>query len=273
MLGGAKRDDKHRRGQSANLAGPMSEASETRRKRSLRVSLMNVYETLDISVRTIIDASLGRVTKEISDARLGRWARNILQHAELDLEVIGREHLVAASKRSMVVMSNHQSLYDIPVVFSVIGTNLRMVTKKELFDVPIFGQALDKGGFIRIDRGDRRQAIASLSHAKRLVADGTHVWIAPEGTRSVTGALLPFKKGGFNVALEAGFPILPVSLVGTGNVLQAHGVRSLVGQRVRVTIHEPIEMGPYVAAGKAGRTRLMKDVRAAIERGLEGAPE
>jgi 1-acyl-sn-glycerol-3-phosphate acyltransferase len=273
MLGGATRDDKHGRGQSSNLAKPMREASETRRKRSLRVSLQNIYETLAISVPTIIDSALGRVTKEISDARLDVWARAVVAHAGVRIDVVGREHLAAASKRSMVVMSNHQSLYDIPVVFCVIGTNMRMVTKKELFDVPIFGQALEKGGFIRIDRGNRRQAIASLSHAKRLVADGTHVWIAPEGTRSESGALLPFKKGGFNVALQEGFPILPVSIVGTRDVLEARGVRSVFGQRVRVTIHEPIDTAPYIAEGRTGRDRLVADVRAAVQRGLEGAHE
>jgi 1-acyl-sn-glycerol-3-phosphate acyltransferase len=270
MLGGAKRDDKHGRGQSSNLAKPMREASETRRKRSLRVSLQNIYETLAICVPTIVDSALGRVTKEISDARLDSWARAVVAHAQVEIDVVGREHLAAIEKRSMVVMSNHQSLYDIPVVFRVFGTNMRMVTKKELFDVPIFGHALERGGFIRIDRADRRQAIASLSHAKRVVADGTHVWIAPEGTRSRTGELLPFKKGGFNLALEEGFPIVPVSLVGTRNVLEARGVRSIVGERVRVTIHAPIETAPYAADGKAGRDRLLVDVRAAIQRGLEG---
>jgi 1-acyl-sn-glycerol-3-phosphate acyltransferase len=270
MLGGATRDDKHGRGQSSNLAKPMREASETRPKRSLRVSFLNIYETLAISVPTIIDSALGRVTKEISDARLDSWARAVVAHAKVEIDVVGREHLEEAAKRSMVVMSNHQSLYDIPVVFRVFGTNMRMVTKKELFDVPIFGQALEKGGFIRIDRADRRQAIASLSHAKRVGADGTHVWIAPEGTRSQTGELLPFKKGGFNLALEEGFPIMPVSLVGTRDVLEARGVRSIVGQRVRVTLHAPIDTAPYVAEGKAGRNRLIERVRAAVQSGLEG---
>jgi 1-acyl-sn-glycerol-3-phosphate acyltransferase len=273
MLGGATRDDKHGRERSSNLAEPMSEASETRRKKSLGVSLKNIYETLVISVPTIIDSALGRVTKEISDARLDTWARAVIEHAGVQIDVVGQEHLAAAATRSMVVMSNHQSLYDIPVVFRVFGTNLRMVTKKELFDIPIFGQALERGGFIRIDRGNRREALASLSHAKRVVADGTHVWIAPEGTRSRTGELLPFKKGGFNLALESGFPIIPVSLVGTRDVLEAHGLRSVVGQRVRVTIHAPIDTAAYAADGKRGRDRLIADVRAAVQRGLEAVPE
>jgi 1-acyl-sn-glycerol-3-phosphate acyltransferase len=235
-------------------------------ERSLALSLHNIYETLAVSWPTMLEALQGKVTKQLCDERLTAWSRNIVQNARIDLDVVGRERLDRG--RTFLIMSNHQSLYDIPVLFDVIGANLRMITKKELFDVPVFGKALRAGGFIAIDRGDRASAIASLEIARRTLAQGTHVWIAPEGTRSKTGQLLPFKKGGFNLAIDANLPILPVTLRGTRDVLAAKGVRSRSAQRVTVTIHAPIDPAPYAGQGKEGRNRLIQDVRRALESAL-----
>jgi 1-acyl-sn-glycerol-3-phosphate acyltransferase len=233
---------------------------------SLALSLRNIYETLAISAPTVVDALAGRVTKASCDERLDRWSRACLRNAHIELDVTGRDHL--ASGETFLVMSNHQSLYDIPVLFRVIGPNLRMIAKKELFRVPVFGGALEASGFIAIDRSNRHAAIRSLERACNLLANGTHVWIAPEGTRSVTGALLPFKKGAFHLALESGLPIMPVTLQGTRNVLPARGVRSTAGAHVRVRLHGRVDPRPYAARGKPGRADLMEHVRRLLESGL-----
>jgi 1-acyl-sn-glycerol-3-phosphate acyltransferase len=235
-------------------------------EKSLSLSLRNIYETLAISFPTMLEAVAGLVTKEGCDVRLERWSANIVQNAGVRLHVTGKEHMLP--HETYLVMSNHQSLYDVPVLFQVIGSNLRMITKEELFRVPIFGKALAAGGFISIDRSNRRAAIRSLDRARALLASGTHVWIAPEGTRSKTGKLLPFKKGAFYLALEAGLPILPVTLSGTRNALPAKGLRSAPGADVRVAIHAKIDPRPYAARGKAGRDALMKDVRRIMESAL-----
>lgn len=226
---------------------------------SFALSLRNVYETLAISAPTVVDAVRGRVSKAACDARLDRWSRACLRNARVELNVVGRERL--ATGETYLVMSNHQSLYDIPVIFQVIGPNIRMITKKELFRVPIFGAALEAGGFISIDRSDRHAAIRSLEKARALLASGTHVWIAPEGTRSRTGEMLPFKKGAFYLALEALLPILPVTLDGTRQALAAKGVRSRHGARVHVTIHPKIDPTPFAARGRKGRDELMEHLR------------
>src|ERR1700693_3618238 len=150
------------------------------RSSSLRLSLLNIYETLAISVPTVIDAFRGSVTKAICDQRLDRWSRNIVHNAGIELEVVGREHMRPGE--TYLVMSNHQSLYDIPVLFQVVGPNIRMITKQELFKVPIFGGALEASGFVAIDRANRNEAIRGLDRARSVLAGGTHVWIAPEGT-------------------------------------------------------------------------------------------
>ncbi len=236
-------------------------------EKSLALSFFSVYETFAISWPTVVDAALGRVRKEVCDERLKRWAERIAGHTKIELTVRGREHLDDGA--TFLVMSNHQSHYDIPVLFHAVGPNIRMITKKELFRIPVFGPALREAGFISIDRQNRASAMESLDVARRLLASGTHVWIAPEGTRSRDGSLLPFKKGGFNLALDSGLPVLPVTLDGTRHMLPADAARSSRGARVRVTFHPPIDPKPYAELPrKEGRDRLIHDVREAIARAL-----
>jgi 1-acyl-sn-glycerol-3-phosphate acyltransferase len=236
-------------------------------RKSLAVSLSNLYETLAISWPTVVDAMLGRVTKETCDARLAAWSKKIVGHARMDVSVTGRENIDPGA--TYVLMSNHQSHYDVPVLFYVVGANLRMLAKIELFKIPIFGKAARQAGFIPVDRSNRTRAMKSLQVAKDALARGVHVWIAPEGTRSRTGDLLPFKKGGFTLALDAGLPILPISIQGTRIALPASDVRSLPDAKVRVTISPPIEARHYTEGDlKTRRAALMGDVRRAIESGL-----
>jgi 1-acyl-sn-glycerol-3-phosphate acyltransferase len=233
---------------------------------SLALSVRNIYETLAISFPTMLDAFGGRVTQQVCDERLERWSRHVVANAGIKLDLAGRANVTPGV--TYLVMSNHQSLYDIPVLFHVLGPNIRMVAKKELFGVPVFGHALAAAGFVEVDRGNRQSAIRNLERAHALLSKGTHVWIAPEGTRSPTGKLLPFKKGGFHLALDASLPILPVTLRGTRDVLRARGILSNRGVTVRVTFHPPVEPASYAVRGKAGRQALMDDVRSALERGL-----
>jgi 1-acyl-sn-glycerol-3-phosphate acyltransferase len=238
---------------------------ETPSGKSLALSLRNIYETFAVCFPSVIDSARKRLTREMADERIDRWSRNVVRNARIDIEVVGD---LPKPGRTYLIMSNHQSLYDVPVLFQVFGPNVRMITKKELFRVPVFGGALTAGQFISIDRSDRNSAIASLDAAKALLASGTHVWIAPEGTRSKDGKLLSFKKGGFNLALEADLPILTVTLKGTRDALNAKGLRSIAGAHVRVTLHPPIDPAKYAPDGKRGRDRLMADVRALMESGL-----
>jgi 1-acyl-sn-glycerol-3-phosphate acyltransferase len=239
--------------------------------KSLLTSLWNVYETLAISAPTVVDAVRGAVSFQSCNDRLESWSSHVVRNAEIVLTVRGRDNLAG---RTYVVMSNHQSHYDVPVLFSVLGPNMRMIAKTELFALPVFGQAMRSAGFIEVDRHDRHAAIASLEEAKRRLKEGVHIWIAPEGTRSTTGELLPFKKGGFVLALDMGAPILPISIHGTRDVLRSKGVRSRKGVEVTVTIHPPVETAPYAATAqgaagkKAAREALVADVRRRIASAL-----
>jgi 1-acyl-sn-glycerol-3-phosphate acyltransferase len=236
-------------------------------QKSLLLSLGSVYETFAICMPTVIDAALGRVRKDVCDERLASWSKKVVRRADMHVTVSGREHLEAG--KTYLVMSNHQSHYDVPAVFYALGGNVRMITKVELFKIPIFGEAMHQSGFIAIDRGSRARAIESLQVAKDTLASGVHVWIAPEGTRSKSGALMPFKKGGFNLALEANLPILPISIQGTREALPSQALRTRPGATVRVTLSAPIDPARYPGTElKARRDALMADVRRAIENAL-----
>jgi 1-acyl-sn-glycerol-3-phosphate acyltransferase len=228
---------------------------------SLVQTLMGIVDTGRISVPTVIESVFGAVPTDVADARLDWWSKKLLSDARIELDVRGREH-AGDDREPLIVMSNHQSLYDIPVLFQALPGRLRMVTKDELFKVPVWGKAMTAAGFLRIDRRDRDQAVTALrEQGGALLAAGTRVWIAPEGTRSRTGALGPFKSGGFRMALESRVRILPVAIDGTRHVLPAKGVVVHRGHRVTVTVMASIDPQVY---GVERRKELMAEVRGRI---------
>ena len=219
--------------------------------------------TLRISVPTLWDTLRGQLTAEVCDARLDWWSKQLLAKAEVELSCRGVEH--ARAERPYVVMSNHQSLYDIPALYQTLPLRLRMVAKSELFRIPIWAQAMRAAGFVELDRSARARAIESLARARAALAQGTSIWIAPEGTRSRDGSLGPFKHGGFHLAVGAGAAILPVTVSGTRAILPAKGARVVTGARVRVTVHAPIDPAAF---GPEVDEPLVQAVRRAIESGL-----
>lgn len=232
---------------------------------SLLVLPLQLAETFRVCAPTVLDAALGRVDREVCDRRLAEWADNALRLAEVKLEVEGLEHV--RREPSHLLMSNHQSAYDIFTLFAAFPHSMRMVAKKSMFVLPIMGDGMRAAGFIELDRSNRERALAALERAKGVMGAGVNVWIAPEGTRSDDGALLPFKKGGFVMALQTGAPILPVTIDGSRDVLPAKDYRVRKGQRVRITFHPPVDPTSY---GPEGRDALMQDVRSRIASALHG---
>lgn len=227
-----------------------------------------VYDTATISLPTLLEGFRGTLTPEACDQRLESWSQKLLARAHVELRVEGLAH--APANETFVVMSNHQSLYDIPVMFQALKRRVRMVTKAELFKIPGWGPAMRMAGFVEINRADRAQAIQSLASAQHALARGTNIWIAPEGTRGPGDHLLPFKKGGFHMASTTGARILPVSIDGTARVLSAHGRHVTDGVTVHVRVHEPVSVNRYPAEA---RDQLVADVRKAILSGLPYAAE
>lgn len=221
----------------------------------LALSMRCIAETAAICVPTIYESVRGTLTPEAIDQRLERWAGRVLDRADVELHVQGT---IPQQGGPFVVMSNHSSFYDIPVVYHLFGGRLRMVAKKELFDVPVFGRAIRDAGMVCVDRKNRQNAIESFAVARAQIRTGISIWIAPEGTRSADGTLGPLKKGGFVLALQTQRPILPITVRGTHRVLPRGSVRVRPSQRVEVLVHEPIEVS-RLPVGTDAELRASRD--------------
>lgn len=170
------------------------------------------------------------------------WARLIAGVTPMRVKVQGRENI--DKTQSYVVISNHQSQYDIMALYGWLGIDFKWIMKIEIRKVPVLGIACEKLGHVYIDRSDTVAALNSINQAKKKITGGTSVLFFPEGTRSKNGQLLPFKKGAFKMALDLGIPILPITINNTGKVLPPDTINLFPGT-AKMTIHPPIEIGQY----------------------------
>ncbi|MDX2181622.1 MAG: lysophospholipid acyltransferase family protein [Bryobacteraceae bacterium] len=151
------------------------------------------------------------------------WARAVMR-------VCGARHRARGvetidTSRSYIVVSNHLSLIDSPLLVNYLPLSIRFLAKKELLKIPVMGGYMTRTGHIPIDRSNPRAALQSMNEAARkLQTSGHSVLIYPEGTRSINGELQEFKDGAAMLALKSGLPLLPVAVVGTNRVLPAKGV-------------------------------------------------
>jgi 1-acyl-sn-glycerol-3-phosphate acyltransferase len=191
------------------------------------------------------------------------WSRFNSFITPMRVTVIGRENI--RKGQSYIVASNHQSSYDIFVLFGWLGVDLKWVIKTELTKYPVFGYAVEKGGNIVIDRSNPKEAYESLEKARQKVTGGTSIIMLPEGTRSRTGELAEFKKGAFILARDLNLPILPVSITGTRKILPPKTLDLFPG-RATMQIHAPVDVNEYDDDSVG---RFMYDVREIIRKGVE----
>ena len=170
------------------------------------------------------------------------WSRLCSAITPMTVKVRGKENI--DRKQSYVVVSNHQSHFDIFVVYGWLWMDIKWVMKKELRKVPFIGWACEKLKFIYVDRSDNQKAIESLNAAKERIVNGTSVIFFPEGTRSRDGKIGKFKKGAFKMAVDLKLPILPVTINGTRKVLPSHSFDLKPG-RAEMIIHEPVSVLEY----------------------------
>jgi 1-acyl-sn-glycerol-3-phosphate acyltransferase len=192
------------------------------------------------------------------------WARSILRASGTPVVAHGLENVLRDSPQ--VVVSNHVSWYDIFAIAGVIPVPFHFVAKKELESIPLFGRAWKTAGHISIDRSDRKKAIESLRRAgEEIRARRSAVVIFPEGTRSRTGRLQPFKKGAFSLAMEAGVPIVPTVVVGSYDILRPDDWR-VRPSTIHVHFGEPVS--PSTSPRETSE-QLMERVRARMVEMLE----
>jgi 1-acyl-sn-glycerol-3-phosphate acyltransferase len=221
-----------------------------------------------VGVVTTVQASLACVLSLVASPRTASrltavpWARTLASAAPMRVTVEGRENI--DPKQSYVLVSNHQSQFDIFLLYGWLGIDFRWVMKKELRGVPGIGMACDRLEHIFIDRSDHAAAMATLEDAKKKIVNGTSVMFFPEGTRSRDGKLKRFKKGAFRMALELGLPILPLTVTGTRDVLPAD-TSDLMPGSARLIIHPPI---PVEGLTADDTTKISNQVREVIASAL-----
>jgi 1-acyl-sn-glycerol-3-phosphate acyltransferase len=200
-----------------------------------------------------------------------KWGLYALGHAgvRLALALAGIRYRVAGRERvpatAVVFCSNHESNVDPAVLFQALHSQLHVLYKAELHKFPIMGTVFDVGGFVPIDRGDRDKAMASIARGAAALRAGGSFLIFPEGTRSRTGHLLPFKKGGFIMAIQAQVPIVPVAVQG-GRAAMRKGSALVRPVRVSVRIGTPI---PTAGLTLDDRDDLIERVRRQVQLLLE----
>jgi 1-acyl-sn-glycerol-3-phosphate acyltransferase len=198
----------------------------------------------------------GRSTRRIG----GAWSRALLRLLRVGVRASGLEHAPAGPA---VYAANHASALDILVLFGHLPVDFRILYKNSLSWVPLLGWSIRLGGHVPVDRGNPIRALRSLDAAARRMRGGTSLVVFPEGTRSPDGSVRRFKRGSFGLALQAGVPVVPVSLAGVKAVVP-RGLPSVRPGLVRVVVHPLV---PVEGRSADGAEALAEEVRRIVDAG------
>lgn len=165
-------------------------------------------------------------------------ARNWLRLSGMNVEVKGLELL--HPNQTYVFISNHRSYLDTATLFHYLGRRIGIIAKKELLKVPILGYGMGYVNVMAIDRSDRERAVQTMQAATKRIQSGVSFGVFAEGTRALPGQMLPFKKGAFYMAIEAGVPIVPVAIKNT-DILMGKGSGEAWSGRIEMVIMPPVE--------------------------------
>jgi len=181
----------------------------------------------------------------------------VLAISGIKVNITGKENVIP--KTPYVFVSNHRSLFDIPVLQRYVPNDFSFVFKKEIARVPLFGWQMQLGPHIIVDRQNASKAMKSIEKAKKmLVHRRISVLLFPEGTRSTTREMLPFKRGAFHLATQVGFPIIPVTISGTGKLFQKKPLKINPGI-VNLNFGKPIPADNIIS--RKEEIELMEKVR------------
>lgn len=224
---------------------------------SLRTALGS-YLFIMIMVIPVVVISLFSREGDLPHLIARFWARFSLLCSGCRVEVKGGENIPDGPA---VYMPNHVSHFDVFAILGHLNVQFRWTVKKELFRIPLLGLAMRRAGYILVDRADHDRAMQSMRLAAERIRSGTSILIFPEGTRSCDGSLqFPFKKGGFHLAMDAGVPIVPITVRGTRAILPKHSFRVRPGT-ITLVIGRPVSPRGHDVSS------LMEDVYKSIKLG------
>jgi 1-acyl-sn-glycerol-3-phosphate acyltransferase len=164
------------------------------------------------------------------------WAQGTCLLSFVRVNVVGKEHLSAED--SYVFVANHSSAYDIYSMYGYLSRDIRWMMKKELMRTPFLGYACKMVGHIAVDRSNAKKAAETIAIAKQRLKKGTSVVFFPEGSRTRTGAMSSFKRGAFVAAQEIGLPVVPVTIIGSFDVMKP-GTHKFKPGKITLNIYPP----------------------------------
>ncbi len=222
--------------------------------------------TVFFSTMTIIVLYLTG-SREKAQVMVRIWAKVVLKVSRVKLVVKGLEKV--QNRMPCLFLSNHSSQFDIFAIVAALPFHFGFLAKEDLFEVPVFGEAMLRLRNLPIIREDKRKALATIKKAISNVKNGTNMVIYPEGTRSTTGVLLPFKPGAFHIAVGTGRPVVPVAISGAYKVQPREDVAPRPGT-IQVRIMEPIDTAQF---GRRDKVKLRELVYARIKDALARAED
>jgi 1-acyl-sn-glycerol-3-phosphate acyltransferase len=191
------------------------------------------------------------------------WGKIALLVNRVKVRVEGIEHL--KGEGPYIFMSNHQGTYDIFALLGHLPFQFRWLAKKELFSIPFFGWVMAAAGYVSVDREGTRKTVEAMNEAARKIREGMSVVIFPEGSRSPDGSIQPFKKGGFTLAIKSKVPIIPISIIGSREIMPK-GELTVTSGEIRIRIDHPIDTQNY---SLKDRKSLMEKVRQTISKNFK----
>jgi 1-acyl-sn-glycerol-3-phosphate acyltransferase len=185
------------------------------------------------------------------------WGRIQLGLTGTKVTITGLENI--DPRRSYILTSNHQSVFDIFAFLGYLPVQFRWIAKAELFRIPFLGWAMTRIGYIPIERESPKKAYRSMLQAAEKVKSGVSVVIFPEGTRSPSGKLQPFKKGVFLIALKSQAPILPIAIRGTSRIMLKGDWRVYPGD-VQIIVDRPLDTSGFSPEKEDALSQRVRDI-------------
>lgn len=214
------------------------------------------------SLAVVFDSQRDQLHRSMVNRRLRKGSKQLFRLVDSDYRLNYAAEDRVHIKRPTIYMSNHLSLFDLPLIYATMPGTIRIVGKKEIFNIPLFGKALFDAENLCIDQQHPEEMLNFYHDAKKILSNGIALWIFPEGSRSLNGVLGKFSQGGFQLAREVGAEIIPVGITGTYELLPSHSFFLRRGQSLRISVGAPIDSRLFT--GIEGQKDLVAKVRTSI---------